>query len=66
METKNVGLRIRVDKSLREAFVSACRTEERKASEVLREFMRLYAEQNLNGLQVSLFKSNKSQKAGVK
>jgi hypothetical protein len=60
MSSKDVGLRIRIDKTLREAFVSACRSEERNASEVLREFMRLYAERNLNGLQTSLFNTKTS------
>ena len=42
MEKKDVGLRIRVDRRLREAFIEACKAEGRIASEVLREFMQWY------------------------
>lgn len=42
MVTKQVGIRIRVEKQLREEFQSACLAENRRASEVLREFMRVY------------------------
>ena len=55
MSSKDVGLRIRIEKKLREAFLAACQAEQRGASEVLREFMRLYAERNNNGKQGSLF-----------
>jgi hypothetical protein len=40
---KDVGLRIRVQRDLREQFVNACRMEDKPASQVLREFMRDYA-----------------------
>jgi hypothetical protein len=55
MATKNVGLRIRVERELRDAFRSACTAEDRDASEVLREFMRSFAEQRHAGKQASLF-----------
>jgi hypothetical protein len=42
---KDVGLRIRIDKELREAFVVACRAREKHASEVLRDFMGMFVEQ---------------------
>ncbi|RWI72235.1 MAG: hypothetical protein EOR19_24015 [Mesorhizobium sp.] len=42
MTDKDVGLRIRVDRALREAFVEACQVEGRPASQVLRDFMRRY------------------------
>lgn len=45
MQRKDVGLRIRVDRNLRDSFVEACRSQEMGASEVLREFMRQYAQQ---------------------
>ena len=38
MSSKDVGLRIRVERELREAFQGACLAENRNASEVLREF----------------------------
>lgn len=42
MKTKDAGLRIRIDRELREAFVAACRANDMPAAQVLREFMRLY------------------------
>jgi hypothetical protein len=41
---KDVGLRIRVQKDLREKFVEACHREDKPAAQVLREFMRDYVE----------------------
>lgn len=46
MASKDVGIRIRVEKELREAFQDACTAEHRQVSDVLREFMRAYAEQH--------------------
>ena len=42
MKTKDAGLRIRIDRELREAFVEACRGQDRPAAQVLREFMKEY------------------------
>ena len=42
MAGKDSGLRIRVERPLREAFLEACRTEDRPAAQVIREFMRDY------------------------
>lgn len=39
---KDVGLRIRVQRDLRDAFVAACRSQDKPAAQVLREFMRTY------------------------
>ncbi len=55
MAMKDAGLRIRVERELRDAFRSACTAENRDASEVLREFMRTFAEQRQAGKQSSLF-----------
>lgn len=55
MLSKDVGLRIRVEKELREAFQGACVAENRKASEVLREFMRAFTERHQGGLQPDMF-----------
>lgn len=49
MSSKDVGLRIRIEKDLREAFQIACTAEDRKASEVLREFMQCYVERHERG-----------------
>lgn len=42
MPSKDVGLRIRVERDLRDRFLDACRHEDRPASQVLREFMRAF------------------------
>ena len=39
---KDVGLRIRVQRDLREEFLEACRAQDKPAAQVLREFMRQY------------------------
>ncbi|NSX02284.1 hypothetical protein [Cupriavidus gilardii] len=57
MATKEVGIRIRVEKELRDEFQSACLAENRRASEVLREFMRVYARHRMGGRQSDLFPS---------
>lgn len=52
---KNKGLRIRVEEDLREDFTQACQVEGKTASDVLREFMRIYVEQQPGRLQRPLF-----------
>ena len=44
MIAKDAGLRIRVERSLRERFVKACRLEDKPAAQVIRDFMRSYVE----------------------
>ncbi len=51
---KDAGLRIRVERELREAFVAACQAQGLAASEVLRDFMRGYADKHAQG-QAALF-----------
>lgn len=43
---KDVGLRIRVQRDLREAFLAACRSQDKPAAQVIREFMRNYVEEH--------------------
>lgn len=43
---KDAGLRIRVQRELRDQFLAACRTEDRPAAQVLRDFMRAYVAAN--------------------
>ncbi|KAB2678313.1 hypothetical protein F9K85_05060 [Brucella tritici] len=43
---KDVGLRIRIQRELRDAFLAACRNEDKAAAQVLREFMRDYVRQH--------------------
>lgn len=54
MSNKDAGLRIRVERELREAFVQACQAQGLGASEVLRDFMRLFTAQHARG-QAALF-----------
>lgn len=39
---KDAGLRIRVQRDLRDQFLSVCREQDKPAAQVLREFMRAY------------------------
>ncbi len=39
---KDVGLRIRVQRGLRDKFMEVCRAQDKPAAQVLREFMREY------------------------
>ena len=55
LKTKNAGLRLRVEKNLRQEFLDACRADGRVAAEVLREFMRDYIAQNRASAQSDLF-----------
>lgn len=55
MPNKDAGLRIRVERELREAFQGACLAENRSASEVLREFMQVFADRYQGGLQPDMF-----------
>jgi hypothetical protein len=41
---KDAGLRIRVERSLRERFVETCQAQDRSAAQVIREFMRAYVD----------------------
>lgn len=42
---KDVGLRIRIDRDLREQFLRACQADDKPAAQVIREFMREYVRQ---------------------
>lgn len=43
MSTKDSGMRIRVERELRDAFVQACQSQGLIAAEVVRDFMRGFA-----------------------
>ncbi len=43
---KDAGLRIRVQRDLREKFLEVCRAQDKPAAQVLREFMRGYVAQH--------------------
>ena len=42
MGVKDTGVRIRVEKRLRDEFLETCRRQDKPAAQVLREFMRDY------------------------
>lgn len=44
--TKDSGLRIRVQRDLREKFLEVCRAQDRPAAQVIREFMRAYIDRH--------------------
>ena len=43
---KDVGLRIRVQRGLREQFLEVCRAQDKPAAQILREFMREYVSEH--------------------
>ena len=43
---KDAGLRIRVQRDLRDRFQQVCRTQDKPAAQVLREFMRTYVNEH--------------------
>ena len=57
---KDAGIRIRVEKELREAFVAVCQAADRRASDVLREFMQTHVERYQQG-QGDLFAAGQEQ-----
>jgi hypothetical protein len=60
VRTKDAGLRLRVERELRDEFVEACRAEGRPAAQVLRDFMRGYVSQNRVAAQGELFSSRRT------
>lgn len=58
MLLKDSGMRIRVEKDLRDAFVQACRAQNRAAADVLRDFMRAFTDKQQQG-QADLFANTK-------
>jgi hypothetical protein len=55
VKTKDAGLRLRVEKELRQEFVDACRASGKPAAQVLREFMRDFVARERVMLQRPLF-----------
>lgn len=52
---KDVGMRLRVEKELRERFMAACTRNNTTAAAVLRAFMEQYAETEMGPMQGDLF-----------
>jgi len=46
MGVKDAGIRIRVEKGLRDEFLDTCRRQDTPAAQVLRQFMREYVAEN--------------------
>jgi hypothetical protein len=63
---KDVGLRIRVQRELREQFLDACRLQDKPAAQVLREFMRDYVVEHGAREAAAEFLSNKSRRRPAK
>ncbi|MCW5678895.1 MAG: hypothetical protein KIT65_13220 [Xanthobacteraceae bacterium] len=63
MSTKDAGLRIRIDRDLRERFLDVCRAQDKPAAQIIREFMREYVDSHepANTVQASM----KSRKRGA-
>lgn len=55
LKTKDAGLRLRVEKELRQEFVEACRAAGKPAAQVLREFMREFVAREQAAAQRTLF-----------
>jgi hypothetical protein len=55
LKTKDVGLRLRVERQLRQEFIESCQMEGKAAAQVLREYMREYVARNRETSQSDLF-----------
>jgi hypothetical protein len=66
MNKKDAGMRIRVDRELREQFLAVCQQEDRPAAQVLREFMRDYVSRERRESNDNSDKSTLSSSSGAK
>ena len=55
VKTKTVGLRLRLERELREEFLETCRADGQPAAQVLRAFMREYVQRKRATAQGELF-----------
>ena len=60
LKIKDAGLRLRVEREIRQEFVEACRGEGKTAAQVLREYMRDYIARNRATAQQELFSQTES------
>ena len=51
MGVKDAGVRIRVEKGLRDQFLDTCRRQDRPAAQVIRQFMREYVAAHGDGVE---------------
>jgi hypothetical protein len=61
MTKKDVGLRIRLDRELRDEFVAACQGHDRPAAQVLREFMREYVRESVASSAIRTFNEKREE-----
>ncbi|MFZ1907287.1 MAG: plasmid-related protein [Steroidobacteraceae bacterium] len=59
IKIKDAGLRLRVEKELRQEFVDACRATGKPAAQVLREFMRDFVSRERVMIQRPLFEEGR-------
>lgn len=52
---KSAGLRVRIEPELHRDFMQACHSQNLKAADVLREYVKQFVEKNGTGQQASLF-----------
>lgn len=60
--SKSSNYRIRVEPSLHQEFLEACKAGDRPAAQVIREFMKDYVLKHRQGLQADLFVAKQSAK----
>lgn len=59
--SKSSNYRIRVEPDLHQEFLDACKSEDKPAAQVMREFMRFYVRKHRQGLQADLFIAEQTQ-----
>lgn len=60
--SKTSNYRIRVEPELHQEFLDACKTNDRPAAQIVREFMKGYVLKHRQGLQAELFISEESER----
>ena len=58
MARKDVAFKIRVEEELRRAFIDVCKSADRPAAQVIREFMREYIQKKRRKMQPRWFDSD--------
>lgn len=55
MANKDTGIRVRVEKHLRDQFIEVCKSQDKPAAQVIREYMRDHIDRHQQLAQVTLF-----------
>lgn len=66
MGVKDAGVRIRIEKRLREEFLDACRRQDTPAAQVLRKFMREYVAEHGDGAELPMHGAKTLTQKGAK